>query len=66
MDAFDCNNQQSLRTRMAKDLLNGELRVMKSAYAWLTNYCSSLSVPKEVSLCGKEFSLTSSGDGELG
>ncbi|CAL9207464.1 unnamed protein product [Musa hybrid cultivar] len=66
VDAFDCNNQQSLRTRMAKDLLNGELRVMKSAYAWLTNYCTSLLVPKEVSLCGKEFSLTSLGDGELG
>nr|XP_009384904.1 PREDICTED: uncharacterized protein LOC103972325 isoform X2 [Musa acuminata subsp. malaccensis] len=48
VDAFDCNNQQSLRTRMAKDLLNGELRVMKSAYAWLTNYCTSLSVPKEI------------------
>ncbi|XP_064947213.1 uncharacterized protein LOC135626911 isoform X2 [Musa acuminata AAA Group] len=48
VDAFDCNNQQSLRTRMAKDLLNGELRVMKSTYAWLTNYCTSLSVPKEI------------------
>ncbi|URD84028.1 SET domain containing 6 [Musa troglodytarum] len=66
VDASDCNGRQSLRTRMARDLLNGELRVMKSAYAWLTNYYTSLSVPKEASLCSEEFSLTSAGDGELG
>ncbi|KAJ8511506.1 hypothetical protein OPV22_001940 [Ensete ventricosum] len=66
VDASDCNNQQSLRIQMARDLLNGELRVMKSAYAWLTNYCTSLSVPKEASLCSREFSLTSLGDDKLG
>ncbi|XP_078445421.1 SET domain-containing protein isoform X3 [Wolffia australiana] len=28
------------RIEMARDLLSGELRVLKSAYSWLCNYCS--------------------------
>lgn len=31
-----------LRRRLAQDLLTGELRVLKSASAWLKNYCSTL------------------------
>ncbi|KAL0393902.1 UNVERIFIED_CONTAM: hypothetical protein Slati_4356400 [Sesamum latifolium] len=31
-----------LRRRLAQDLLTGELRVLKSASAWLENYCSTL------------------------
>ncbi|KAK6158706.1 hypothetical protein DH2020_006020 [Rehmannia glutinosa] len=31
-----------LRRRLAQDLLAGELRVLKSASAWLENYCSTL------------------------
>lgn len=31
------------RKIMAQDLLSGELRVLKSASAWLNNYCSTLS-----------------------
>ncbi|PIN12453.1 rubisco methyltransferase [Handroanthus impetiginosus] len=31
-----------LRRRLAHDLLTGELRVLKSASAWLENYCSTL------------------------
>ncbi|KAL0323985.1 UNVERIFIED_CONTAM: hypothetical protein Scaly_2365600 [Sesamum calycinum] len=31
-----------LRRRLAQDLLTGELRVLKSATAWLENYCSTL------------------------
>ncbi|OVA18230.1 SET domain [Macleaya cordata] len=37
------DRQLSLRRRMAHDLLTGELRVLKSAYAWLTSYCYTLS-----------------------
>ncbi|XP_059628212.1 ribulose-1,5 bisphosphate carboxylase/oxygenase large subunit N-methyltransferase, chloroplastic [Cornus florida] len=33
----------SLRRQMARDLLTGELRVLKSASEWLKNYCASLS-----------------------
>ncbi|XP_048231881.1 uncharacterized protein LOC8264810 isoform X4 [Ricinus communis] len=32
----------ALRRQMALDLLTGELRVLKSASAWLKNYCTSL------------------------
>ncbi|MQM13725.1 hypothetical protein Taro_046650, partial [Colocasia esculenta] len=31
---------QPRRRQMARDLLSGELRVLKSACSWLTNYCS--------------------------
>ncbi|KAF5467203.1 hypothetical protein F2P56_017055 [Juglans regia] len=30
------------RRQMARDLLNGELRILKSASAWLKNYCATL------------------------
>lgn len=32
----------ALRKQMARDLLTGELRVLKSAAAWLENYCATL------------------------
>ncbi|XP_050122351.1 uncharacterized protein LOC126599678 isoform X5 [Malus sylvestris] len=32
----------SIRRQMAQDLLNGELRILKSASAWLRNYCDTL------------------------
>ncbi|XP_021663079.2 uncharacterized protein LOC110651906 isoform X4 [Hevea brasiliensis] len=32
----------ALRRQMALDLLTGELRILKSASAWLKNYCASL------------------------
>ncbi|PON75365.1 Rubisco LSMT methyltransferase [Parasponia andersonii] len=32
----------ALRRQMAHELLNGELRVLKSASAWLKNYCTTL------------------------
>ncbi|XP_015877058.3 fructose-bisphosphate aldolase-lysine N-methyltransferase, chloroplastic isoform X2 [Ziziphus jujuba] len=31
----------ALRRKMALDLLNGELRVLRSSYAWLENYCAT-------------------------
>lgn len=34
--------RSALRRRLALDLLTGELRVVKSASAWLENYCSAL------------------------
>ncbi|KAK9123680.1 hypothetical protein Sjap_013282 [Stephania japonica] len=34
----------ALRRQMAWDLLSGELRVLKSASAWLSNYCNALSM----------------------
>lgn len=30
----------ALRKQMARDLLTGELRILKSAAAWLSNYCT--------------------------
>lgn len=39
----DTDARHALRRQMARDLLTGELRVMKSACAWLTCYCSRLS-----------------------
>jgi hypothetical protein len=33
----------ALRKQIARDLLGGELRVLKSASAWLNNYCATLS-----------------------
>ncbi|XP_062154393.1 ribulose-1,5 bisphosphate carboxylase/oxygenase large subunit N-methyltransferase, chloroplastic isoform X2 [Alnus glutinosa] len=33
----------ALRKQIARDLLSGELRVLKSASAWLNNYCATLS-----------------------
>lgn len=32
----------AFRSQMAQDLLNGELRILKSASAWLKNYCATL------------------------
>nr|XP_011469716.1 PREDICTED: ribulose-1,5 bisphosphate carboxylase/oxygenase large subunit N-methyltransferase, chloroplastic isoform X2 [Fragaria vesca subsp. vesca] len=32
----------SLRTQMARDLLNGEIRILNSARAWLLHYCTTL------------------------
>ncbi|XP_073113308.1 ribulose-1,5 bisphosphate carboxylase/oxygenase large subunit N-methyltransferase, chloroplastic isoform X2 [Elaeis guineensis] len=40
-------NQLSIRRQMAKDLLKGELRVLQSACAWLTNYCANISASSE-------------------
>ncbi|KAK2405662.1 SET domain-containing protein [Trifolium repens] len=46
--SFDSCNSSSLcqrlpvRRQMAQDLLHGELRILKSASAWLENYCFSL------------------------
>lgn len=34
-----------VRRLMAQDLLHGELRILKSASAWLENYCFSLTFP---------------------
>lgn len=34
--------KSALRRRLALDLLTGELRVLKSASAWLENYCSTI------------------------
>ncbi|KAJ6820091.1 uncharacterized protein M6B38_399290 [Iris pallida] len=39
----DIDARHALRRQMARDLLTGELRVLKSACAWLTCYCSRLS-----------------------
>ncbi|XP_052204837.1 ribosomal lysine N-methyltransferase 4 isoform X3 [Diospyros lotus] len=36
-------DKAALRRRMARDLLTGELRVLKSASDWLENYCATLS-----------------------
>lgn len=33
----------SIRSQMARNLLTGELRVLKSAYAWFRYYCATLS-----------------------
>ncbi|XP_020235361.1 ribosomal lysine N-methyltransferase 4 isoform X2 [Cajanus cajan] len=33
--------RHSVRRLMARDLLHGELRILKSAFAWLENYCFS-------------------------
>ncbi|GMN51222.1 hypothetical protein TIFTF001_020376 [Ficus carica] len=41
--SFACE-RLALRRRMAWDLLNGELRVLKSASAWLKNYCTALTM----------------------
>ncbi|KAI3468384.1 hypothetical protein Pfo_025047 [Paulownia fortunei] len=38
----DLCGKSVLRRRLAQDLLTGELRVLKSASAWLENYCSTL------------------------
>ena len=40
--------QRPCRIDMARDLLAGELRVLKSVCCWLENYCSAL---KEVNSC---------------
>lgn len=39
----DIGARLALRKEMARDLLTGELRVLKSACSWLTCYCSRLS-----------------------
>lgn len=36
------SNKVSLRRKLAQDLLNSELRVLKTAGAWLKNYCDTL------------------------
>ncbi|KAK8963906.1 hypothetical protein KSP40_PGU001498 [Platanthera guangdongensis] len=38
-----CSSQFWCRRQMAIDLFRGEIRVLKSASAWVTNYCQSLS-----------------------
>ncbi|XP_057981817.1 ribulose-1,5 bisphosphate carboxylase/oxygenase large subunit N-methyltransferase, chloroplastic isoform X2 [Malania oleifera] len=40
--ALSTTSKFVVRKRMALDLLTGELRVMKSAVAWLKNYCATL------------------------
>ncbi|KAG6507985.1 hypothetical protein ZIOFF_033340 [Zingiber officinale] len=59
-DDTDYNLRPSIRTRMAVNLLIGELRIMQSAYNWLENYCKRLSGAKE------EDALPLSADTELG
>ncbi|KAG6504549.1 hypothetical protein ZIOFF_036883 [Zingiber officinale] len=59
-DDTDYNLRPSIRTRMAVNLLSGELRIMQSAYNWLENYCKRLSGAKE------EDALPLSADTELG
>lgn len=43
MDSPDISSRFAIRKQMAMDLLNGEHRVLKSACAWLTNYCANVS-----------------------
>ncbi|XP_058109898.1 fructose-bisphosphate aldolase-lysine N-methyltransferase, chloroplastic isoform X4 [Magnolia sinica] len=45
LDSPNSHNSRQfvLRRQMARDLLSGELRVLKSASAWLMNYCGTLS-----------------------
>lgn len=43
MNSHIISNQHVFRRKMARDLLTGELRVLKSASAWLKNYCATLS-----------------------
>ncbi|XP_020592629.1 fructose-bisphosphate aldolase-lysine N-methyltransferase, chloroplastic [Phalaenopsis equestris] len=38
-----CGTQLSVRKQMAIDLLGGEIRVLKSAAAWIADYCESIS-----------------------
>ncbi|WOL16262.1 hypothetical protein Cni_G25049 [Canna indica] len=45
VDATNSNSRQYRRTQMARDLLNGELRIIQSAYDWLMNYCTNLLAP---------------------
>ncbi|XP_026661811.2 ribosomal lysine N-methyltransferase 4 isoform X2 [Phoenix dactylifera] len=42
LKVLESSNQFSVRRQMAKDLLKGELRVLQSACAWLTNYCENI------------------------
>ncbi|KAJ4953458.1 hypothetical protein NE237_030290 [Protea cynaroides] len=37
----------AIRAQMARDILAGELRVLKSASTWLENYCATLSAAKD-------------------
>ncbi|KAJ3685654.1 hypothetical protein LUZ61_014818 [Rhynchospora tenuis] len=39
MNVVDGNKSFSIRRKMAKDLLSGELRVLYSAHSWLAAYC---------------------------
>ncbi|XP_028799450.1 ribulose-1,5 bisphosphate carboxylase/oxygenase large subunit N-methyltransferase, chloroplastic isoform X2 [Neltuma alba] len=41
-NAPSLSTKLAVRRKMARDLLVGELRILKSASAWLDNYCSSL------------------------
>ncbi|KAI9118753.1 hypothetical protein K1719_010198 [Acacia pycnantha] len=41
-NAPSLSTKLAVRRTMARDLLVGELRILKSASAWLDNYCSSL------------------------
>ncbi|XP_020267804.1 histone-lysine N-methyltransferase setd3 isoform X3 [Asparagus officinalis] len=43
MSSLDAISRVAIRKKMAIDLLNGEIRVLRSACAWLTNYCANLS-----------------------
>lgn len=40
MNSHTTNSRFALRRQMARDLLTGELRVLKSASAWFINYCT--------------------------
>ncbi|XP_045792602.1 ribulose-1,5 bisphosphate carboxylase/oxygenase large subunit N-methyltransferase, chloroplastic isoform X1 [Trifolium pratense] len=41
-DSSSLGERLPIRRQMAQDLLHGELRILKSASAWLENYCFSL------------------------
>lgn len=42
LDSLSLCGRFSVRKLMAQDLLQGELRILKSASAWLENYCFSM------------------------
>ncbi|KAK1264544.1 hypothetical protein QJS04_geneDACA010514 [Acorus gramineus] len=54
LNSFSCANggPHDLRRRMTEDLLAGELRVLKSALAWLVNYSARLSNSKATDVDG--------------
>lgn len=41
-DSSTSSERLPVRRRMARDLLHGELHILKSASTWLENYCFSL------------------------
>ncbi|XP_042505869.1 fructose-bisphosphate aldolase-lysine N-methyltransferase, chloroplastic isoform X3 [Macadamia integrifolia] len=44
---YEVSIKLAIRAQMARDLLAGERRVLKSASAWLKNYCATLSTAKD-------------------